>query len=91
MTDNSNLKVIAELRQRILDGETPSNDDLRVGLLAIRAERRENPPSFLQRLRQWRREAPYWLRCHKEDEANARLAAAAWAAADAQERMCDDY
>ncbi len=88
-----NIKTINELRQRILDGESPSDDDLRAGILAVRAERRSPTRrlSFLQRLRRWIREAPYWLRCHKEDEANARLAAAAWAASNAQERMCDDY
>ncbi len=68
MRSSSNIKTINELRQRILDGESPSDDDLRAGILAVRAERRENPPSFLQRLRRWLREAPYWLRCHKCDD-----------------------
>ncbi len=81
-----NIKTINELRQRILDGEAPSDDDLRAGILAIRAERRKPSRrlSFLRRLRRWIREAIYWLRYHQEDEANARLA-------DAQERRCDDY
>ncbi len=84
MTDN--IKTINELRQRILDGEAPSDDDLRAGILAVRAEKRKPTRrlSFLQRLRRRVSDVVYWLRYHRRDAANARLA-------DAQERMCDDY
>ena len=87
----SNLETIDALRVRVLAGDIPSDADLRTGILAMRAERRENPPSFLRRLRRRISEAVYWLRFHKEDEANARLAEAAWAEADLRERVCDDY
>ena len=88
----SNLETIDALRVRVRAGDIPSDAELAAGIRAIRAHRRAHPANTLyRRLRSWIREFFYWLWHHKEDEANARLAEAAWAEADLQERVCDDY
>ena len=89
---NSDLKTIGTLRARVIAGETISDAELIAGIRAVRAYRSKHPiDTWYRSLKRQVSDFFYWLRYHKEDEANARLAEAAWAEADSQERTCDDY
>ncbi len=76
---SDNLKAIAELRARVLAGETTSDAELIAGIRAIRAYRSKHPvDTWYRSLKRQISDFFYGLRYRKEDEANAWLAEAAY-------------
>ncbi len=65
----SNSEIVNDLRDRILAGEKPSDAELRTGLTALHAARRERPARvrFLWKLKEWKRYFLNWLRYGKQD------------------------